>query len=120
MYQNLIDLGYAMLIFLCAYLSNVAFSLFYNIKVLSQPFSREKLIDSGLKVLSFVCGLTLLCIAITALPIFATQIGWNIPEEYSDMFSDLVIMGAVLVVSCKYIVKAYTKFQAILSNEEVK
>ena len=32
--NNLINIGWAMLIFLCAYLSNVAFSLYYNIKVL--------------------------------------------------------------------------------------
>ena len=36
--NNLINIGWAMLIFLCAYLSNVAFSLYYNIKVLLQPF----------------------------------------------------------------------------------
>ena len=32
--NNLTNIGWAMLIFLCAYLSNVAFSLYYNIKVL--------------------------------------------------------------------------------------
>ena len=31
--NNLINIGWAMLIFLCAYLSNVAFSLYYNIKI---------------------------------------------------------------------------------------
>ena len=38
--NNLINIGWAMLIFLCAYLSNVAFSLYYNIKILLQPFGR--------------------------------------------------------------------------------
>ena len=38
-------IGWAMLIFLCAYLSNVAFSLYYNIKILLQPFNREKAIN---------------------------------------------------------------------------
>ena len=72
-----------MLIFLCAYLSNVAFSLYYNIKVLLQPFDRQKMINSGLKVATFVVGLTLLCVAITTLPIYADQLGWAIPEEYT-------------------------------------
>ena len=57
--NNLINIGWAMLIFLCAYLSNVAFSLYYNIKVLLQPFDRQKMINSGLKVATFVVGLTL-------------------------------------------------------------
>ena len=109
--NNLINIGWAMLIFLCAYLSNVAFSLYYNIKILLQPFDKQKMINSGLKVATFVVGLTLLCVAITTLPIYADQLGWAIPEE---IFADLVIVGAVLMVSCKYIVEAFTKFKAIL------
>ena len=103
-----------MLIFLCAYLSNVSFSLYYNIKILLEPFSKEKLINSGLKIAAFVCGLTLLCVAITTLPLFADMVGWEIPAEYVDIFSNLVIIGAVLMVSCKYITEAFTKFKAIL------
>ena len=38
---NLIKIGYAMAIFLCAYLANVVFSLWYNIKINCEPFSRE-------------------------------------------------------------------------------
>lgn len=114
--QNLINIGWAMLIFLAAYLANVAFSLWYNIKIQHEAFDKEKLIASGLKILTFVVGLTLLCTAITALPLFAAQVGWAIPEEYSDLFADLVIIGAVLLVSCKYIKEAYTKFTAILNT----
>ncbi len=112
--NNLINIGWAMLIFLAAYLSNVAFSLYYNIKILLQPFDREKAINSALKVAAFVVGLTLLCVSITTLPLYANQVGWAIPEEYADMFADLVIVGAVLMVSCKYIAEAFTKFRAIL------
>lgn len=115
--QNLINIGWAMLIFLAAYLANVAFSLWYNIKILHEPFDRDKLIASGLKILTFVVGLTLLCTSITALPLFATQVGWAIPEEYSDLFADLVIIGSVLLVSCKYIKEAYTKFTTILNTQ---
>lgn len=112
--NNLINIGWVMLIFLCAYLSNVAFSLYYNIKILLQPFDKQKMINSGLKVVTFVVGLTLLCVAITTLPIYADQLGWAIPEEYTEIFADLVIVGAVLMVSCKYIAEAFTKFKAIL------
>ena len=119
MYQaviaNLVTIGWAMLIFLAAYLANVTFSLWYNIKLQKEQFSREKLITSGLKILAFVVGLTLLCISVTTLPLFANEVGWAIPEEYSDLFADLVIIGAVLLVSCKYIKEAFTKFTAILN-----
>lgn len=112
--KNLIDIGWAMLIFLAAYLANVAFSLYYNIRILLQPFDKNKAINSALKVAAFVVGLTLLCVSITTLPLFAEQLGWAIPEEYTDIFADLVIVGAVLLVSCKYIKEAFTKFKAIL------
>lgn len=119
MYQaviaNLVTIGWAMLIFLAAYLANVTFSLWYNIKLQKEQFSREKLITGGLKILTFIVGLTLLCIAVTTLPLFANEVGWAIPEEYSDLFADLVIIGAVLLVSCKYIKEAFTKFTAILN-----
>ena len=104
---NLIKIGYAMAIFLCAYLANVVFSLWYNIKINCEPFSREKLAT---------VGLTLLCIAITTLPIFATEVGWTIPDEYAELFADLIIVGAVLLVACKYIKEAFTKFVAILNT----
>ena len=124
---NLINIGWAMLIFLCAYLSNVAFSMYYNIKILLEPFDKQKVINSGLKIAAFVIGLTLLCLSITTLPLFADMVGWAIPAEYADIFSDLVIIGAVLMVSCKYILEAFTKFKAILdfkkedySNDESK
>ena len=105
--ENLTNIGWAMLIFLCAYLANVAFSLWYNIKIRKEDFDREKLIASGLKILVFVVGL------------FANEVGWAIPDEYTDIFADLVIIGAVLLVSCKYIKEAFTKFVAILNTGSV-
>ena len=100
--HNLENAGWAMLIFLCAYVSNMAFGLYHNIKQLQQPFDKEKLINSGLKVASIVVGLVLLVVGITALPAFADYVGWEIPEEYTKVFSDLAVISVCLVVSCKY------------------
>lgn len=116
--ENLTNIGWSMLIFLSAYLANVAFSLWYNIKIQKETFDQNKLIASGLKIAVFVVGLTLLCTSITALPIFANEVGWTIPDEYTDVFADLVIIGAVLLVSCKYIKEAFTKFVAILNDTQ--
>ena len=96
----------------------MAFSLYYNIKIPLQPFNRDKAINSALKVAAFLVGLSLLCVAITTLPLYANQIGRAIPQEYSDLFADLIILGAVLVVSCKYILEAFTKFKIILEYKE--
>ena len=113
--HNLENAGWAMLIFLCAYVSNMAFGLYRNIKQLQQPFDKEKLINSGFKVVSIVVGLVLLVVGITALPAFADYVGWEIPEEYSKVFSDLAVISVCLVVSCKYFAEAINKFTAILN-----
>ena len=113
--ENLISVGWSMLIFLAAYLANVTFSLWYNIKLQKEPFDRVKLIASAIKIATFVIGLVLLCVSVTTLPLFANEVGWTVPQEYSDIFADLVIIGAVLLVSCKYIKEAFGKFTAILN-----
>lgn len=114
--ENLISVGWSMLIFLAAYLANVTFSLWYNIKLQKEPFDRAKLIASAIKIVTFVIGLVLLCVSVTTLPLFANETGWTVPQEYSDIFADLVIIGAVLLVSCKYIKEAFGKFTAILNT----
>lgn len=113
--HNLENAGWAALIFLCAYVSNMAFGLYHNIKQLQQPFNKDKLINSGLKIISIVVGAVLLVTGITALPAFADYVGWTIPEEYSKVFSDLAVIGVCLVVSCKYFAEAISKFTAILN-----
>lgn len=81
----------------------------------NQPFDRSKLVASAIKIATFVIGLVLLCLSVTTLPLFANEVGWSIPQEYTDIFADLVIIGAVLLVSCKYIKEAFEKFTAILN-----
>lgn len=115
--HNLINAGWAMLIFLCAYVSNMSFSLYHNIKQLGQPFDYKKLINSAFKVGSLVIGAALLVVCITTLPAYATYVGWEIPAEYTKVFGDLTVIGTCLVVSCKYVAEAAQKFAAILGND---
>lgn len=111
---NLTNTGLGVAIFITAYLSNVCFSLWYNIKILNQSFDIVRLKDGGLKILSFGIGLVLLTSVITTLPIFADTVGWTIPDEYKEIFANLVIIGSFLLASLKYIVEAYTKMKTIL------
>lgn len=112
---NLTNTGWAMLIFICSYVANMLFSLYYNIGILKQAFDKTKLIKSAIKVLCIVLGTACVVTAITCLPAFANKIGWAIPEAYVDVFSSLTILGSCLVVSCKYIFEAVQKFSKILN-----
>lgn len=113
---NLTYVGIGAALFLAAYLSNMAFSLYYNIKILSEKFEKDKIIDSGLKVSAIIVGLVLLCISITSLPTFVDYIGLTIPQEYADIFSNLAILGLFVTSACKYVFEAYSKFKKILEN----
>lgn len=111
--NNLINIGWAMLIFLCAYLSNVAF-----------PFTTTSRFASALRQTENdqfrAEGCHLRCGPDLALcsnhhPSDLCGSAWvGNPGRIHRNFADLVIVGAVLMVSCKYIAEAFTKFRAIL------
>lgn len=105
-------------LFLVSYLSNMSFSLYYNIKILMQEFDKNKIINSALRVASIIVGLALLCIAITTIPQFATYVGLKIPTEYIDIFSNLAILTLFITSACKYVAEAYGKFKKILETSK--
>ena len=116
---NLSHVGIGLLIFVLSYVSNMSFSLYYNIKMLGQTFDYNKLINSGLKLLSFCIGVACLTSVITALPLFADFVGFEIPVEYVDVFSAIVIIAVPLYSSCKYAFEAFTKMKNILEKEGI-
>lgn len=116
---NLTYVGIGACLFLVSYLSNMTFSLYYNIKILSQQFDKNKIINSALRVASVTVGLALLCIAITTTPEFATYVGLKIPTEYTEIFSNLAILTLFVTSSCKYVAEAYNKFKKILETSKI-
>ena len=44
---------------------------------------------------------------------------WAIPDEYTQVFDDLAVLGVCLYVSCKYIAEAVSKFTAILNEKKL-
>lgn len=117
--SNLSHVGIGLLIFVMSYVSNMSFSLYYNIKMLGQTFDYNKLINSGLKLLSFCVGVACLTSVVTALPLFADFVGFEIPAEYVEVFSAVVIIAVPLYSSCKYAFEAFTKMKNILAKEGI-
>ena len=118
--MNLTHVGIGLLIFVMSYVSNMSFSLYYNIKMLGQTFDYNKLINSGLKLLSFCIGVACLTSVITALPLFADFVGFEIPPEYVEVFSSVVIIAVPLYSSCKYAFEAFNKMKSILTKEGIE
>lgn len=114
--ENLKLVGIAMGLFVGSVAANTLLGLYNNIKILMQPFEKQRLIDTALKTGCLVVSITLMVLVVTVMPVFCNNVGFPIPEEYIDVFSNLTIIGAAVIPSCKYLKDAYDKLCNIFNN----
>lgn len=100
----------SVIIFILCYISNFSFSLFYNTKILSQKISKTKLKNMGLKLLSFVVGLTCLSIASYLIPNILTKLNLSVNIDVTDK-SIAILFGSTSVF---YASQAIIKLKNIL------
>lgn len=114
--ENLELVGIAMGLFVGSVAANTLLGLYNNIKILMQPFEKQRLIDTALKTGCLVASITLMVLVVTVMPVFCDNVGFPIPDEYIDVFSNLTIIGAAVIPSCKYLKDAYNKLCNIFNN----
>ena len=114
--ENLKLVGIAMGLFVGSVAANTLLGLYNNIKILMQPFEKQRLVDTALKTGCLVASITLMVLVVTVMPVFCDNVGFPIPEEYVDVFSNLTIIGAAVIPSCKYLKDAYDKLCNIFNN----
>lgn len=114
--ENLKLVGIAMGLFVGSVAANTLLGLYNNIKILMQPFEKQRLIDTALKTGCLVASIILMVLVVTVMPVFCDNVGFPIPEEYIDVFSNLTIIGAAVIPSCKYLKDAYDKLCNIFNN----
>lgn len=114
--DNLQTVGIGMLLFFLAYASNMAFSIYYNIKVLGENFQITKIKNSILKLIAWIVGTVLLVVVVTTLPLFSAQAGLELPEDFVNTFSTLAILVLPVYASCKYAMMAYSKMKGVLES----
>ena len=114
--ENLELVGIAMGLFVGSVAANTLLGLYNNIKILMQPFEKQRLIDTALKTGCLVASITLMVLVVTVMPVFCDNVGFPIPEEYIDVFSNLTIIGAAVIPSCKYLKDAYDKLCNIFND----
>ena len=103
----------SVIIFILCYISNFSFSLFYNTKILSQKISKTKLKNMGLKLLSFIVGLTCLSVASYLIPNILTKLNLSVNIDITDE-SIAVIFGSTSVF---YASQSIIKLKNILSKK---
>lgn len=113
--DNLEIAGIGFAIFAMAYVSNMSFSLYYNIKISQEVFSKEKLLNSVFKILAFAGGTIFLILSTSLIVPWASNNGLAIPVEYSEVISTIATLGVCLSGALKYIMEAFNKMKKILT-----
>ena len=96
------------------WLANFVLSLFYNVKLLSEPFDPQRIKSGILKLLSTIIGTGLLVVAITFVPIYLDVVGVEIAEDFTQFFSILTIVAIFTRSIYFYIKQAYETLNGIL------
>ena len=120
--DNLQKVGVGLGIFVLMYISNMGASIYYNIKILGDKFSSQKLIDSGIKIASLAVAIIAFCLSVTLVIPWVNYVGLPIPEEFSDVLNMVAMCGVALTGIIKYGKEAFTKISKILnqdSSEEI-
>lgn len=112
---NLQKVGIGLGIFILMYISNMGASMYYNIKILGDKFSSQKLIDSGIKVASLAVAIIAFCLSVTLVIPWVNYVGLPIPEEFSDVLNMVAMCGVALTGIVKYGKEAFTKISKILN-----
>lgn len=104
----------SVIIFILCYISNFSFSLFYNTKILSQKISKTKLKNMGLKLLSFIVGLTCLSVASYLIPNVLAKLDLNVTIDITNK-SIAILFGSTSVF---YASQSIVKLKNILLKKE--
>ena len=113
---NLEKVGLGILLFCGAYLANMGLGAWKSVKIESGSFDWKLIGQSVLKFVVLIVSLGLLSIVVSIVPAYATYIGIEIGAETMETIDSLVIIGAFLTATIKYIGDAIGKVKAILSN----
>lgn len=114
---DLINVGYAYIVFALAYLANILFSLYYNIKMDGYDFNKYMLWDSVRKVIVFVLATFALVVAVDAAMIYLAEYAPQMSTEAKDTVTIIMVVSTIGRAALKYIVEAYNTFSNILNGK---
>lgn len=112
---NLEKVGFGVAIFLGAYLSNICLGIWRNVKIEGYEFDWKMIGQSVLKFIVLGLGISLMSIVVSVLPEYMTYVGIDIADETMQVMDGIVIIGAFVTATCKYVKDAFQKLKDILS-----
>lgn len=112
---NLEKVGIGAALFLGAYLANMGLGAWKNVKVDGGSFDWKLIGQSILKFFVLIASIGVLSVVVSIVPAYATYIGVEIGAETMETIDSLVIVGAFLTATVRYIGDGVTKVKDILA-----
>lgn len=114
--DNLEKIGIGVLLFLCAYLANMGLGAWKNVKIDGSTFDWSLIKQSIIKFIVLILSIALLSIIVSVIPAYATYIGIEIGAETMETIDSLVVVGAFLTATVRYVTDAVSKLKTILGG----
>lgn len=113
---NLEKVGIGASLFLGAYIANILLGVWKNVKIEGYDFNWELILQSLLKFIVLGLGVGLLSVVASIIPMYLTYIGIEIGAETMETIDSMVIIGAFLTATIRYIGDGISKLKNILGN----
>lgn len=113
---NLEKIGVGIGLFMGAYLANMGLGAWKNVKIDGSTFDWTLIKQSIVKFIVLILSIALLSIVVSVIPAYATYVGIEISQEVLEIIDALVIIGAFLTATVRYVGDAVSKLKTILGN----
>lgn len=115
--MNLEKVSIGIAIFALAYVSNIFLGVWRNVRIDGMNFDWKLLAESVLKFVVLGLGIAILSVTVSILPQYAAFVGLEIASETMEIIDSVVIVGAFLYATIRYVVDAIGKLKQILGVE---
>lgn len=115
--MNLEKVGIGAIIFALAYVSNIFLGIWRNVRIDGMQFDWKLLAESALKFVVLGLGIAILSVTVSILPQYAIYVGIEIASETMEIIDSVVIVGAFLYATVRYVSDAIGKLKQILGVE---
>ena len=113
---NLEKIGVGIGLFMGAYLANMGLGVWKNVKIDGSIFDWTLIKQSIVKFIVLILSIALLSIVVSVIPAYTTYVGVEISQEVLETIDALVIIGAFLTATVRYVGDAVSKLKTILGN----
>ena len=113
---NLEKIGVGIGLFMGAYLANMGLGAWKNVKIDGSTFDWTLIKQSIVKFIVLILSIALLSIVVSVIPAYAIYVGIEISQEVLETIDALVIIGAFLTATVRYVGDAVSKLKTILGN----